>query len=576
MSFRNYIKGDSGAALLVALLVGMVLIMIVVGAHRLSTTHSREQQVTATYEEAFQNAESGINWFIYKANDDETFVSRLVRGEIDLDQMVEDELDGVVDNLEFDPQITGDVDYASVEIMVESTGVAENPVTGENLERTIEYEIENRQFVNFVWLTNAETAWFSCMHELRGPVHSNGRLRIRSTGLDDVTFHDTVTQSYDDDVNWGENVDDEECLSDDPDDGNFRSGYPETGADRVDYPPDNQELRDIAAEEGLLYDGLTRINIDGNEIEVREGLDGDVDTESIDEDGMVIYVKGESNYHEETCDGVEEGEQFDSIEEAKSECFECGGVEVGVGWWPNYEEKTLYCDVCGEKDNFLSTEEDCGCNDGCDNCFEVCGREVECDDCEDAVKFDEDAADVYISGELDGRLTIAAERDIWISGYNTVEDWSAEQTGGVTYYGITSDTGQDWDWRDPRDQDAPESMLGLIANNNIQIFDGGWFCDGIGSDSDSVIDDLHIHAALYAGDGALEYRSAGWGGIDGEDVYLRGSLAKDYRTAILSNGVGYGRDFRYDPRLFYEMPPDFLEPVESGWTKVRFRETTGN
>ena len=35
---------------------------------------------------------------------------------------------------------------------------------------------------------------------------------------------------------------------------------------------------------------------------------------------------------------------------------------------------------------------------------------------------------------------------------------------------------------------------------------------------------------------------------------------------------GYGKIYWHDPRLMYEMPPSFLEPTNSGWEIIEWRE----
>ena len=85
-------------------------------------------------------------------------------------------------------------------------------------------------------------------------------------------------------------------------------------------------------------------------------------------------------------------------------------------------------------------------------------------------KFRLDTGNVFISGELDGRLTIAAKNNIYITGYDPTKWEHPEQltdkdrTKGIVYA------------KTPDDPEC-DDMLGLIAGKNVEILHYGWLKD---------------------------------------------------------------------------------------------------
>jgi hypothetical protein len=54
---------------------------------------------------------------------------------------------------------------------------------------------------------------------------------------------------------------------------------------------------------------------------------------------------------------------------------------------------------------------------------------------------------------------------------------------------------------------------------------------------------------------------------------LEGAIARKWRGTVALIGVtGYVKDYRYDPRLQYEGPPSFVDPVGKPWKVKAFAE----
>lgn len=226
---------------------------------------------------------------------------------------------------------------------------------------------------------------------------------------------------------------------------------------------------------------------------------------------------------------------------------------------------------------------------------------------------------VFVSGKLNGRLTIAAYHDIYITAKDptNAENWIPDKKTpwhwyitnpfnataaykqslydafpklnppGVTYTTTTFNLNLDGDSYEANGDD----MLGLIANNNIRILTKGWF--EVKSEKKNKIDtstkEFTIHAALFAINGKFENAEHTTlpkvkSFKDPNMLILRGALIQNVRGVVGSYSVikssGYKKDYAHDPRMLTEAPPHFLGPKESGWQMVEWNETrnhiTGN
>lgn len=197
--------------------------------------------------------------------------------------------------------------------------------------------------------------------------------------------------------------------------------------------------------------------------------------------------------------------------------------------------------------------------------------------------------DLYISGKLDGRLTIAAANNIYITGYDPT-DWRQPQnikngnpqyrprgtlTEGISYVTGTKET----------------SIFGLISNNNIEILDRYWPRHNPNNNnnnssqvwttpSDVGSYNLNLDGAYMALKGTIKYNYDIINVLKG-DVTMYGSMIQKTRGAFASvdsrtgeKKSGYGREFKHDPKLLYQTPPFFIEPVDAGWEVNSWREVS--
>ncbi|RZS56450.1 hypothetical protein EV141_1914 [Microcella putealis] len=138
--------------------------------------------------------------------------------------------------------------------------------------------------------------------------------------------------------------------------------------------------------------------------------------------------------------------------------------------------------------------------------------------------------DVFVEGSMSGKITIAAENFIYI-------------TGNIAY------------------RDSQEDILGLVGNNSIFVW------NPVNSSGQALLSDVNrrIDAAMLSVERTIQVQNFYRGGDRG-DLIVNGAMGQKFRgivrqgTATVANG-GYDKEYNYDPRLRYTAPPKFLSPV---------------
>ena len=165
--------------------------------------------------------------------------------------------------------------------------------------------------------------------------------------------------------------------------------------------------------------------------------------------------------------------------------------------------------------------------------------------------------DAYVSGEYNKDLTIAARKDIVITGDITRQNTNPK----------------------------PDVTLGLIANGFVRVKHD--LASGPelgvsypGSSSPSCVNaatqdrDRTIDAAILALQHSFIVDHYYCGGSLGT-LTVFGVIAQKFRGPVgTSGGNGYIKNYQYDDRLSLRQPPHFLDPVRSAWRLRRQTEQT--
>jgi hypothetical protein len=155
--------------------------------------------------------------------------------------------------------------------------------------------------------------------------------------------------------------------------------------------------------------------------------------------------------------------------------------------------------------------------------------------------------DVFLSGTLKGRLTIAAENNIVVVANTTYA------TTGV----------------------ASTDMLGLVANQFVQVYHPVNSSGNNLSDSrnpTSTFTNPQIHAAMLALGHSFIVQNYDEGAQLGT-ITINGVIAQKWRGPVgTSGGTGYLKGYGYDSRLQYASPPYVQDITETPYRVSQWAE----
>jgi hypothetical protein len=144
--------------------------------------------------------------------------------------------------------------------------------------------------------------------------------------------------------------------------------------------------------------------------------------------------------------------------------------------------------------------------------------------------------DLWVQGDYDYSLTMAAQNDIIIQG-------------SVTH--AASD----------------DVMLGLIADQWIRVYHpvSGTAPYDSCSNASGGPGALTIEAALLAVSHSFTVDRY-WCGAKVGNLTVKGAIAQRFRGPVgTSANTGYFKNYNYDDRLRFRTPPHFLDPVQASW-----------
>jgi Tfp pilus assembly protein PilX len=168
---------------------------------------------------------------------------------------------------------------------------------------------------------------------------------------------------------------------------------------------------------------------------------------------------------------------------------------------------------------------------------------------------------LYIEGRLDGQLTVAAERDVIITGDLVTEDPAEDLLGVIGGAGIEIYNPVLVTYTMQGAVGDLQTNMGSIAATPV----AGW-----PTNYDGDPDTLTIHAALHAQEGSFRLQNYKYGGVLGT-LYLYGSLAQNFRGVVAWKDIqgylasGYQKWYQYNEHLNDGQPLLFAPVVNGNW-----------
>ena len=163
--------------------------------------------------------------------------------------------------------------------------------------------------------------------------------------------------------------------------------------------------------------------------------------------------------------------------------------------------------------------------------------------------------DVYVQGNVKGRVTIAAENNIVLTG--SIRDSTSATSG--------TDRG--------KPATSSQTSVGMVAGQFAYLYrpftaasPPAWVSDWRQANATDPV----VNAALLAVDQCFGSQDAEYGSRHGS-IYLWGSLSQKYRCIVGYNG-GYSKSYRYDDRLSWLAPPYFVALFDEPWEVRRWGE----
>lgn len=566
------LHNQQGSVLVLVLILMTVLAIFATAAYEVATNNQHMLAVASASDSAFFNAEQGLNKYLWQINSDPRFYtdttafSLVAAGESNYNvyQRKSDEEGSYRVQIWVPLQEGVEVNNRA---LIRATGWdADNP----GRVRSIEAEIVKRTFTQYGMITNGErnedgdiNYWVN-NEKFYGPLHTNDTLYI---GSYNPIFYGPV--SYSKGINPSSRREDSSV---------FRQGTSQ--ADALVFPPSNDKLMAQAriGGAGHYYSGRACIMLKGSSYDIRYY---DNVNKTWMYNGHPYTYTPNSSYFSYDDRRKEIGTYILYPDEpSKKRTFSSfAALRAAVSSLALPDNGVIYVNGrTGDNGNGGLTYE---------------------------FKFDPEYGNVFVSGELDGELTIAAANDIYITAYDPV-DWrypsstyrvTANYTDGLTYTNTDFTQNMDGtDWLGTTVTGAGDDMLGLVASRRVQILHYNWpsqenstsnysslYYSWGGSGSGNAGDgnpidvaaryqDITIHAAIYAKDLIFGFEHPKVGSDKGE-INLVGSIAQAFRGTVgTTGGTGYTKNYCHDPRMLYQSPPHYIEPANTGWQTMKWRE----
>lgn len=446
--------------------------------------------------------------------------------------------------------------------------------------RTIEVEVYKRTFTQHAMANNSEKLpdgtqiWWISGEEMYGPLHTNETLYVQGNPV----FYGPVTYVNSINISPTANINNPHI---------FRKGNAKAAS--LSLPPSNPELKAHARINGHYYQGRSCINLLEN---------GGYNIRSYDsKDDCWRYNKVKYEFIPKNKDDKYwtqaelENEQANNSSDKMFHRLDndtyypsFASMEAAIGSLSLPENGVIYVDG--------------GTGDG--NTGDRLYKK----------KMDRNLGNVFVSGKLKGRLTIAAANDIYITGHDPC-DWSRPPASTSSWFpsnpGVSySETGftqefVDGEWDHTAVTGTGDDMLGLVAGRKVHILHYKWpsgydkpnyrvgtttrqltaspdYYWNISTDIELAPRDIYINAAIFAGQEYFGLENYGSGTAKG-NIFLVGSITQQFRGPVgtfsgSSQLSGYNKKYSHDPRMLLDAPPLFPHPANIGWLSARWNESS--
>ena len=571
--------------LVTVLLVTFVLLILVAGTIAYAVGSQPLSRRDQDWNAALSSAEAGLDDYLYRLNqNDQYYLYGQTTATAPCNTALPAPPDGNLAFGQFVP-VPGTTSNATFRYCVDTSYLSQGAIvvwsTGKaaNVTRTVQATFRRRSFIDYLYFTDYETTdpaaypvagfntnnstWaqanctthyyesrpsappyndsncvdinFASGDVINGPLHSNDAILICGS----ATFNGKVTTSWQGAGSPIKRFRSNSTCSPSTANPTFANSGDPKYADPLTMPPSNLAIKVKADKDlgglGCLFTGPTKITLNGagtmtvispltkssatDHNNCAGGTVASPATQAIPANG-VIYVQNmpgsssDTNFSATCTPGTQLASGTST-----------GGTATNPLGYPQYTDMTIY-----------------GCTDG----------------------------DVFLSGTLKGRLTIAADNNIEI-----IEDVNyATGTGG-------------------------SDLLGLVANNFIEIYHpvdqssssssqtrcdgsyvssgGDYYCNLKLPGASQALRDPIINAAMLSVNHSFRVQNYQYGASGLGTITVNGAIAQRYRGTVGtgSGSTGYLKNYNYDQRMKYQSPPFFLNPIDSAWQIVTWVECKG-
>lgn len=532
---------ESGVALVTIIGFTAVVTLIAVVAVNFAL---RAQEFAGGHEDwnaALAAAEAGVDDYLARLNRDRTYYVT-AEGDLDGDGL---NLNPAIDRWANLPDSDAWYHYTVDSSEVSQTGALTLTVTGRvrDESRTIQTRIRPESFFDYIYFTDYEVVdpaiigppdgqgcdrrfgatpprdsdcvnlRFISADVLFGPVHSNDGMQIEGS----PTFLGPTTTSFNSPEGGYVNFVTREIVEPTADDPKFARDFDPAWDTEKTFPPTNDGILVDAQNHGCVYYGPTYIELQGETMTVKSPLSGN------------------------------------NPSDAPNTTPECAGGSVSnlAGFQSGIEIPPVI---------YVDEAVDCGSFSNSDHPLEVDRNEERVSSLRYNCRF----GDVFLWGELDTQLTIAAQNNINIIWHTTYQD--GEWEDGTNILGLVADNFVQV--RQPRS-----------SSNDLPVANRAPFRPGqpAGVTDGALFRDPEIHAAILS----LErsFRVQNYNSISPlGDLIVRGSIAQKFRGPVgtgsaTTPSTGFIKDYVYDERLRFISPPYFIDPIEAryivtGWAEL--------